>query len=64
VGEQLSVSRKTLGGLLELTDSQFDAVPPKESFKFCDGQRTHEQVLVGVLRYQSHQIEALRAAIP
>jgi hypothetical protein len=64
VGEQLSVSRETLGRLAELTDSQLDAIPPKDSFRFCDGQRTLEQVLTGLLKHQSHQIEALSTAIP
>jgi hypothetical protein len=64
VGKQLSVSRETLGRLLELTDSQLDATPPKDRFRFCDGQRTLEQVLAGLLKHQSHHIGAVRAAIP
>jgi hypothetical protein len=34
----------------ELTDSQLDQVPPKHSFRFCDGQRTLEQVLATGVR--------------
>jgi hypothetical protein len=41
--EQLSASRETLGRIAELTDSQLDAIPAKDSFRFCDGQRTLEQ---------------------
>jgi hypothetical protein len=64
VVEQLSVSRDTLGRIAELTDSQLDAIPPKDSFRFCDGQRTLEQVLASLLKHQSHQLDALKAATP
>src|ERR1035441_4861162 len=59
VVEQLSASRDTLGRIAELTDTQLDAIPPDGSFRFCDGQRTLEQVLAGVLKHQAHQVEAL-----
>jgi hypothetical protein len=62
VGEQLNASRDTLGRIAELTDSQLDAIPPKDSFRFCDGQRTLEQVLAGLLKHQAHQLEALTTA--
>jgi hypothetical protein len=58
---QLFASRDTLGQI-ELTDSQLDAIPPKDSFRFCDGQRTLEQVLAG-LRHQRHQVDTVAAAI-
>jgi hypothetical protein len=45
VVEQLSVSRETLGRLAGLANSQLDAIPPKDRFRFCDGQRTLEEVL-------------------
>jgi hypothetical protein len=61
--EQLSASRATLGRIAELTDSQLDAIPPDGSFRFCDGQRTLEQVLAGLLKHQAHQIEAIQAAL-
>jgi hypothetical protein len=38
-------------------------VPPADQARFCDGQRTLEQVLSRMLKHQSHQIDALRAAI-
>jgi hypothetical protein len=63
VVEQLSASRDTLGRIAELTDTQLDAIPPDGSFRFCDGQRTLEQVLAGLLKHQSHQVEALRSAV-
>jgi hypothetical protein len=61
--EQLSASRATLGRIAKLTDPQLDAIPPDGSFRFCDGQRTLEQVLVGLLNHQGHQVEALRSAL-
>ena len=59
---QLSASRDALGRIAELTDRQLDAVPPKDSFRFCDGQRTLEQVIASLLKHQSHQLDALKAA--
>src|SRR5450759_1151371 len=59
VVHQLNASRSTLSRIAELTDSQLDAIPPKDSFRFCDGQRTVEQVLAGLLKHQAHQLEAL-----
>jgi hypothetical protein len=61
VVRQLSASRSALGQIAELTDLQLDAIPPKDSFRFCDGKRTLEQVLAGVLKHQTHQLDALRA---
>lgn len=63
VVQQLSDSRDTLGKIAELTDSQLDAIPPKDSFRFCDGQRTLEQVLASLLKHQSHQVDALKTAL-
>jgi hypothetical protein len=61
--KQLTAARATLGRIAELTDSQPDAIPPKDSSRFCDGQRTLEQVLAGLLKHQGHQVAALTAAI-
>ena len=61
--EQLSAAREDLSGIAELTDQQLDAVPAKDSFRFCDGQRTVEQVLAGLLKHQDHQVRALKAAL-
>jgi hypothetical protein len=60
---RLSATRATLERLAELTDRQLDTIPPDGSFRFCDGQRTLEQVLTGLLKHQGHQIDALTAAI-
>jgi hypothetical protein len=62
VVKQLSASRDTLARIVELTASQLDAIPPKDSFRFCDGQRTLEEVLASLLKHQNHQIDALKAA--
>ena len=61
--KQLTTARATLGRIAELTDSQLDAIPPKDSFRFCDGQRSLEQVLTGLLKHQGHQVAAVGAAI-
>jgi hypothetical protein len=60
---QLARTRDSLGRIAELTDRQLDAVPPTGSFRFCDGQRTLEQVLASLLKHQGHQVDALTAAI-
>jgi hypothetical protein len=62
VVKQLSDSRDSLGRIAELTDSQLDAIPPKDSFRFSDGQRTLEQVLASLLKHQRHQVDALQTA--
>ena len=59
---QLSASRDTLGHVADLTARQLDTIPPKDSFRFCDGQRTLEQVLASLLKHQSHQVDALKVA--
>jgi hypothetical protein len=64
VVDQLSSSRTTLGRIAELTDSQLDVIPPKDSFRFCDGQRSFGQVLASLLKHQGHQLDALTAATP
>ena len=61
--EQLSVARRELSRIAELSDRQLDGVPPKDSFRFCDGQRTLEQVLLGLLKHQDHQVQTIRAAL-
>ena len=60
---QLGASRDALGRIAELNDSQLDAIPPKDSFRFCDGRRTLEQVLAGLLKHQAHQVDALQTAV-
>jgi hypothetical protein len=62
--KKLTLSRDTLARVAVLTDSQLDAIPPRDSFRFCDGQRTLEQVLASLLKHQSHQLDALQAATP
>jgi hypothetical protein len=61
--ERLSAARDALSLLAELTDERLDTVPPAGSFKFCDGQRTLEQVVASLLNHQGHQIDAINAAV-
>ena len=61
--QQLDAGRQALRPLADLTDKQLDAVPPAGQSRFCDGKRTTEEVLAAMLKHQSHQIDALRAAI-
>jgi len=60
--ERLCAGRDALSLLADLSDDHFDAAPPIGSFRFCDGQRTLEEVVVRLLRHQAHQIEAITAA--
>lgn len=61
--ERLSAGQAALSTLANLPDQQLDTVPPAGDMKFCDGQRTLDQVLTSLLRHQDHQVEALRAAL-
>jgi hypothetical protein len=61
--ERLTASQNALAVLAELTDEQLDSVPPAGSFRFCDGQRTLQQVVNGLLKHQGHQIDAMKAAV-
>jgi hypothetical protein len=61
--ERFSTARTSLSLLADLTDAQLDAVPPASGIRFTDGQRTLEQVLTSMLKHQTHQIDALKAAV-
>ncbi len=61
--ERLSAGRDALSLLAGLTDEQLDTVPSAGSFRFCDGQRTLEQVVTSLLKHQGHQIDAVKAAV-
>jgi hypothetical protein len=63
VVDQLTDSRDTLGRIAELTDSQLAAIPPDGISRFCDGERTLEQVLASLVKHQGHQVHALRTAV-
>jgi hypothetical protein len=56
---RLAAARHAFGLLAELSDERLDTVPPAGSFRFCDGQRTLDQVVGGLLMHQSHQIDAI-----
>jgi hypothetical protein len=61
--KRLAVGRAALSLLADLTDPQLDAVPSAGSFRFCDGQRTLEQVIASLLKHQGHQIDAIKTAL-
>jgi hypothetical protein len=61
--QRLSTGQDAFRILAELTDEQLDTAPPPGSFRFCDGQRTLEQVVSSLLKHQSHQIDAMKAAV-
>ena len=60
---RLSEAHDALGPVGGLSDAQLDEVPPASEMRFCDGQRTLDQVLSALLKHQRHQIEALKAAV-
>lgn len=61
--ERLSAGQAALSVLGDLTDAQLEAVPPASDMKFCDGERTLAQVVTNLLNHQSHQLDALKAAL-
>ncbi len=60
---RLSKGREAMRVLAELNDEQLDAVPRASDMKFCDGQRTLEQIVTNLLNHQSHQLGALKSAL-
>jgi hypothetical protein len=61
--DRLSAGRAALSVLADLTEAQLDTVPPASEMKFCDGQRTLQQIVTNLLNHQSHQLDALRNAM-
>ena len=61
--ERLSAARDAFGLVPELSDARLDTVPPAGSFRFCDGERTLQQVVAGLLKHQGHQVDAMKAAV-
>ncbi len=60
---RLAAAREALAPLASLADDQLDAIPPEGSFRFCDGHRSLEEVLAGLLKHQAHQVEAIETAL-
>jgi hypothetical protein len=60
---RLETARAQLRALSELSDEQLAAVPPADEMRFADGQRTLEQIVVSLLKHQSHQCGSLAAAL-
>ncbi len=61
--ERLARALNAVNLVGELSDEHLHEVPPRSDMRFCDGQRTLEQVLTSLLRHQRHQVDALRAAV-
>ena len=59
----LSAARNAVSLIADLSDEQLTTVPPASDMKFCDGQRTLEQIIASLLNHQSHQIDAINAAV-
>jgi hypothetical protein len=58
---RLAAADEALAPIATLSDDQLDAVPPESHMKFCDGERTLEEVVASLLKHQRHQIDALKA---
>jgi hypothetical protein len=61
--QQLAGALATLAPLTELTDEQLDSISPADSFRFCDGKRSLERVIAGVLNHQRHHVDVLEGAL-
>ena len=62
--DQLGAARRRLALLAGASDAELARIPPKDSFRFCDGQRTLDEVLSALVLHQSHQVDAIEAAVP
>jgi hypothetical protein len=58
----LSNSRDSLRVLGSLSEERLRAVPPAGSMRFCDGERTLQEVITALLSHQAHNVEALTGA--
>ena len=63
LAQRLTATRSALSRIADLDDEQLDAIPPKDSFRFCDGERTLEQVISALLKHQESQLTAVRDRI-
>jgi hypothetical protein len=61
--ERLETARVRLSPLEEFSDARLATVPPASEMRFADGQRTLEEIMVGLLNHQRHQCNALTAAL-
>jgi hypothetical protein len=57
--DQLVSVHQDLARIAKLDDRQLDSIPPEGTFRFCDGNRSLEEVLTALLTHQGHQVEAL-----
>lgn len=61
--ERLTVARRCVQTLADLTDAQLDSVSRSGAMRFADGKRTLERVITGMLTHQASQLDAVRAAL-
>jgi hypothetical protein len=52
--------RRLVAAVAELSDAQLRLVPPAGSARFCDGQRTLEEVVAAALSHQQQHIKAIK----
>ena len=57
--ERLARARVELSRISALDGAELDAIPATGAFRFADGNRTVEQIVVALLTHQGHQVEAL-----
>ncbi len=58
------LSKAPIGLLADLTDEQFDSMPPAGSSRFSDGHRSLYEVIDAVIAHQEAHLVALIRAIP
>ena len=56
-------AREALAPISALSVDQLDAVPAAGGFRFADGKRTLEEVLLALFKHQAHQLDAIRDAV-
>jgi hypothetical protein len=61
--DRLATARARLRVLGELSDERLAAVPPATYMRFADGRRTLEQIVIGLLKHQRHQLDAPAATL-
>ena len=58
----LTSSRESFARLDELSEERLNAVPAASAMRFCDGERTLQQVVRSLLVHQAHNVDTLKAA--
>jgi hypothetical protein len=63
LGRLLVSGRDALQSLGDLSEERLNAVPPAGAMRFCDGRRTLQGVLAGLLTHQANNVQALKIAV-